>query len=281
MIGAPSTPGSGPSAIVADDEAPLRDFLVKRLATLWPELRIVAQPKNGIEAAAAIAEHAPTIAFLDIKMPGLTGLEVAQGIENDTRVVFVTAHDEFALQAFEHAAVDYLLKPVDSARLAITIERLKQALREAEPLPEIATLLDMLMRQRAGLNAPGGLTGQRQDAGSDASEPSTPRLRWIRASRGDVTSHVPVQDIVYFQSDDKYTVVHTADGEHLIRTPISELVAGLDPERYWQIHRSTIVNMDHVAATRRDDNGRLFVQLRTGAAELIVSRAYVQRFRQM
>ena len=258
MRGAPPTP----SAIVADDEAPLRDFLVKRLATLWPELRIVAQPKNGIEAAAAIAEHAPTIAFLDIKMPGLTGLEVAQGIENDTRVVFVTAHDEFALQAFEHAAVDYLLKPVDTARLARTIERLKEALREAESPPEIAELLDTLMRQRAG-------------------EPATPRLRWIRASRGDTTFHVPVQDIVFFRSDDKYTVVHTAEGEHLIRTPITELVAGLDPERFWQIHRSTIVNMDHVAATRRDESGRLFVQLRAGGAELIVSRAYVQRFRQM
>jgi DNA-binding LytR/AlgR family response regulator len=253
---------ASPTALIADDEAPLRDFLRKRLLALWPELRIVAEAQNGPEAAALIARHAPTVAFLDIKMPGMTGLEVAQGIEGDTRVVFVTAYDRFALDAFESEAIDYLVKPVDAQRLARTVERLKRALGEATPAPELARLFDALMRERA----PGG-----------AARP----VRWIRASRGDTTYHVPVQEIRYIQAGDKYTAVHTADGEHLIRTPISELAAGLDPDIFWQVHRSTIVNMDQVAATRRDDSGRLFVRLRSGDVELPVSRAYAAKFRQM
>jgi DNA-binding LytR/AlgR family response regulator len=250
-----------PTALIADDEAPLRDFLRKRLSAAWPELQIVAEAQNGKEAAAMIAEFAPTVAFLDIKMPGLSGLEVAQGIETDTRVVFVTAYDRFALDAFETEAIDYLVKPVDAQRLARTIERLKRAIREAAPAPEVARVLDVLLREKTG--------------------DTTKAIRWIRASRGDTTYHVPVQDVRYIQSDDKYTVVHTADGEHLIRTPISELASGLDAELFWQIHRSTIVNMDQVAATRRDEGGRLFVRLRGGDVELPVSRAYAARFRQM
>lgn len=253
---------SSPTALIADDEAPLRDFLRKRLEALWPELRIVAEAQNGPEAAALIAEHAPTVAFLDIKMPGLTGLEVAQGIECETRVVFVTAYDRYALDAFESEAIDYLVKPVDAQRLSRTVERLKRAISDAAPAPELARLLDSLMRERA---LPG-----RQKA-----------VRWIRASRGDTTYHVPVQEIRYLQAGDKYTAVHTAEGEHLIRTPISELAMGLDPEIFWQVHRSTIVNMDHVAATRRDETGRLFVRLRSDEVELPVSRAYAGRFRQM
>jgi DNA-binding LytR/AlgR family response regulator len=266
--------GLAPTAVIADDEAPLREYLRKKLAALWPELRIVAQAQNGVEAAAAIAAHAPAVAFLDIKMPGLTGLEVAQGIETDTRVVFVTAFDQYALDAFEREAVDYLVKPVDSERLARTVERLKRALREAAPAPELARLLDALVAGRVGGPAAGA-------AGDESGASGTRALRWIRASRGDTTYHVPVQDVLYFQSDDKYTAVHTAAGEHLIRTPLAELAAGLDPQVFWQIHRSTIVNMDHVAATRRDDGGRLFVRFRQGDAELPVSRAYVHRFRQM
>lgn len=249
------------AAPIADDEAPLRDFLRKRLAAAWPELQIVAEAQNGAEAAAMSAELAPTVAFLDIRMPGLSGLEVAQGIESDTRVVFVTAYDRFGLDAFEIEAVDYLVKPVDAQRLARTVERLKRAIREAAPAPEIARMLDVLLREKA----------------ADTTKP----IRWIRASRGDTTYHVPVQDVRYIQSDDKYTVVHTAEGEHLIRTPISELAIGLDATLFWQIHRFTIVNMDQVAATRRDDSGRLFVRLRGGDVELPVSRAYAARFRQM
>ena len=251
-----------PTALIADDEEHLRAYLRAKLARLWPELRIVAEAANGLEAAELIARLAPSVAFLDIRMPGLTGLEVAQGIETDTRLVFVTAYDEFALDAFERAAVDYLVKPVTDERLGRTIERLRKAFQEAAPPPELAQLLQQLTR------------------GQPRAEGAGP-LRWVRASRGNTTSHVPIQDVLYFQSDDKYVVVHTREGEHLIRTPLQELIDGLDPEVFWQVHRSTIVNMEYVAGTRRDDAGRLFVRMRDSDAELPVSRAYVHRFRQM
>lgn len=249
-----------PTALIADDEEHLRAHLRGKLARLWPELEIVAEAANGVAAAEAIARLAPSVAFLDIKMPGLSGLEVAQGIETDTRLVFVTAYDEFALDAFERAAVDYLVKPVNDERLARTVERLRRALQDAAPPPELAQLLSQLTRGQARAEGP---------------------LRWVRASRGNTTSHVPIQDVLYFQSDDKYVVVHTRDGEHLIRTPLQELIDGLDPEVFWQVHRSTIVNMEYVAGTRRDDSGRLFVRMRDSETELPVSRAYVHKFRQM
>ncbi|RZT39591.1 LytR/AlgR family response regulator transcription factor [Cupriavidus agavae] len=258
----PAAPNA-PTAIIADDEEHLRAHLRGKLARLWPELQVVAEAANGVAAAEAIAGLQPSVAFLDIRMPGLSGLEVAQGIETDTRLVFVTAYDEFALDAFDRAAVDYLVKPVTDERLGRTIERLRKALHDAAPLPELAQLLGQLAR------------GQRP------AESGAGPLRWVRASRGNVTSHVPIQDVLYFQSDDKYVVVHTRDGEHLIRTPLQELVDGLDPEVFWQVHRSTIVNMEHVAGTRRDDSGRLFVRMRDADTELAVSRAYVHRFRQM
>lgn len=251
-----------PTALIADDEEHLRAHLRGKLSRLWPELEIVAEAANGLEAAEAIARLAPAVAFLDIKMPGLSGLEVAQGIETDTRLVFVTAYDEFALDAFERAAVDYLVKPVTDERLGRTIERLRRAFQESAPLPELAQLLGQLTR------------------GQSRAEGAGP-LRWVRASRGNTTSHVPIQEVLYFQSDDKYVVVHTQEGEHLIRTPLQELIDGLDPEVFWQVHRSTIVNMEHVAGTRRDDSGRLFVRMRGGDTELPVSRAYVHKFRQM
>lgn len=249
-----------PTALIADDEEHLRAHLRGKLARLWPELEIVAEAANGVAAAEAIARLAPSVAFLDIKMPGLSGLEVAQGIETDTRLVFVTAYDEFALDAFERAAVDYLVKPVNDERLARTVERLRRALQDAAPPPELAQLLSQLTRGQARAEGP---------------------LRWVRASRGNTTSHVPIQDVLYFQSDDKYVVVHTRDGEHLIRTPLQELIDGLDPDVFWQVHRSTIVNMEYVAGTRRDDSGRLFVRMRDSETELPVSRAYVHKFRQM
>ncbi|GLC93665.1 DNA-binding response regulator [Cupriavidus sp. TA19] len=251
------------TALIADDEEHLRAHLRAKLERLWPELQIVAEATNGIEAAEAIARLSPSVAFLDIKMPGLSGLEVAQGIEADTRLVFVTAYDEFALDAFERAAVDYLVKPVSDERLGRTIERLRKALQDAAPLPELAQLLSQLTR---------GQQPRPENAGL---------LRWVRASRGNTTSHVPIQDVMYFQSDDKYVVVHTREGEHLIRTPLAELIAGLDPEVFWQIHRSSIVNMEYVAGTRRDESGRLFVRMRNSDTELAVSRAYMHKFRQM
>ncbi|GAA7765968.1 LytTR family DNA-binding domain-containing protein [Helicobacter pylori] len=253
---------TAPTALIADDEEHLRAHLRGKLARLWPELQIVGEAANGVEAAASIARLAPDVAFLDIKMPGMSGLEVAQGIETDTRLVFVTAYDEFALDAFDRAAVDYLVKPVTDERLARTVERLRKAFQDAAPMPELAQLLSQLTRGQPRAEG-GGL------------------LRWVRASRGNTTSHVPIQEVMYFHSDDKYVVVHTRDGEHLIRTPLAELAEGLDPDVFWQVHRSTIVNMECVAGTRRDESGRLFVRIRDSDTELPVSRAYVHRFRQM
>lgn len=251
-----------PTALIADDEPHLARYLNDQLATLWPELKIVATARNGVEAAAAIDQHQPDLAFLDIRMPGLTGLEVAQGIEGRTRVVFVTAYDEFAVQAFEHAALDYLLKPVTSERLGRTVERLRTAL-ESPAVPEPDASLAAALKQLL------------------PSAPPAPALRWIRASAGELTHQVPVNDVVFFRADDKYTCVHTAGREHLIRTPIAELASQLDPHQFWQVHRSTLINLDFLESTRRDEASRLWLRLRGHAHELPVSRAYVHLFKAM
>ncbi len=252
-----------PTALIADDEPNLSAYLQSALAAAWPELEIVASARNGVEAAERIAALQPDLAFLDIKMPGLTGLEVAQGIEGTTRVVFVTAFDEFAVAAFEQQALDYVLKPVRAERLAKTVERLKQALQEAHPSPGDARLSDALQQLLAR-----------------APRPALP-LRYVRASQGDLTHQIDVAEVLFFQADDKYTCVRTARDELLIRTSITELAAQLDAERFAQIHRSTIVNLDHLAGTRRDETSRLFVRMRGHEAELPVSRAYVHLFKAM
>ncbi len=248
-----------PTALIADDEPHLAAYLRDALAQAWPELQVVHVAKNGVEAAERIAALRPDVAFLDIRMPGLTGLEVAQGIEGATRVVFVTAYDEFAVAAFEQQAIDYVLKPVKAARLAATVERLKKHAAGAEG--GLAAVLTRLL-------ASGG-----------AAVPS--RLRFVRASQGDLVHQIDVGDVLFFHADDKYTCVRTEAGEHLIRTTVTELAALLDPERFAQIHRSTIVNLDHLAGTRRDELSRLFVRLRGHPAELPVSRAYVHLFKAM
>ena len=259
-----------PTALIADDEPHLAAHLRAQLQALWPELHLLGLARNGIEAAELIAAHAPDIAFLDIKMPGLTGLEVAQGIEGATRVVFVTAYDEFAVQAFEQAALDYLLKPVTTERLARTVERLRQTLSaSAEAVTEDARLASALQRLLP------------RSAAAPASSSSSQRLRYVRASQGDLTQQIAVADVLFFRADDKYTCVQTATGEHLIRTPIAELAAQLDPDMFWQVHRSTLVNLRFVAGTRRDELSRLFVRLHGHAAELPVSRAYVHLFKAM
>jgi len=252
------------TALIADDEPHLATYLRAQLAALWPELEVVQVARNGVEAAASIAAHRPDLAFLDIKMPGLSGLEVAQGIEGTTRVVFVTAYDEFAVQAFEHEAIDYVLKPVNAQRLAKTIERVRRALAAPEDsVTDDARLATVLQRlQPAPANA-------------------SPRLRYVRASQGELTHQIDVAQVLFFRADDKYTCVQTAAGEHLIRAPIAELAAQLDPEQFWQVHRSTIVNLPFVAGTRRDELSRLFVRLRGFDAELPVSRAYVHLFKSM
>jgi DNA-binding LytR/AlgR family response regulator len=247
-----------PTALIADDEPHLAQYLKAQLAQAWPELQIVKTAANGVEAAEAIATLAPDIAFLDIQMPGMTGLEVAQGIEGATRVVFVTAYDQYAIEAFEARAVDYLLKPLKAERLAACVARL----REAAPAADDA-LAEALKRLLPAA----------------AAAPS--RLRYIRAAQGDLMHQIPVDEVLYFHADDKYTLVQTATAEHLIRTPIFELAGQLDPDRFWQVHRSTIINLDHLAGTRRDEQSRLFVRVKGQSRELPVSRAYVHLFKAM
>ncbi|MCE3607801.1 LytTR family DNA-binding domain-containing protein [Massilia sp. P8910] len=249
------------SALIADDEALLAEHLKEQLTLLWPELKIVHMARNGIEAAQKIAELQPDLAFLDVEMPGLDGLEVAQGIEGETRVVFVTAYDEYAVQAFDHAALDYLLKPLKQERLARTLERVKLALA-APPAPD-AMLAQALQRL---LVAPA---------------PPPQRLRYVRAAQGLLTHQVAVADVIFFHADDKYTVVTTAAGEHLIRTPIAELASQLDPDQFWQVHRATLINLDFLAGTRRDELSRLYVRLTGHDTELPVSRAFVHLFKAM
>jgi DNA-binding LytR/AlgR family response regulator len=250
------------TALIADDEPHLVQYLKAQLAQAWPELQIVRTAANGVEAAEAIAELEPDFAFLDIQMPGLTGLEVAQGIEGATRVVFVTAYDQYAIDAFEARAVDYLLKPLKAERLAACVARLRQA---AAPAGDDA-LAETLKRLLPGV-------------GAAAAAPA--KLRYIRAAQGELMHQIPVDEVLYFHADDKYTVVQTATAEHLIRTPIFELGSQLDPDRFWQVHRSTIINLDHLAGTRRDEQSRLFVRIRGQARELPVSRAYVHLFKAM
>ncbi len=251
------------TAILADDEPLLREHLREKLAVLWPELDIVGEANNGHDASSIIAKLAPDIAFLDIKMPGQTGIEVAQGIETNTRVVFVTAYDQYAVDAFENEAIDYVLKPVADARLAQTVTRLQKSLAEQAPNPDISQILNLLAR-------------------ADGSTDSTiEKLRWIRANRGDTTYQIAVDEVIFFQSDDKYTAVNTVNGEHLISKPLSELIQSLDGEHFWQIHRGTVINVRNVISTKRDGEGRMTVTLKGCAKPLSVSRAYQHLFRQM
>lgn len=247
-----------PTALIAEDEPLMRERLKEKLAETWPELAIVAEASDGDEALAMIVAHAPTIAFLDIRMPGRTGLDVAAAIGSDCHVVFITAYDKYAVAAFEAGAVDYLLKPVESDRLAQTVERVKRKL--ATPPADLSALLDALR----------------------AKAPQAPqRLRWIKAALGKQVKLIAVNDVVYFQSDAKYTRVVLSQSEALIRTPLKDLVAELDPERFWQIHRSTVVNLDCVASVLREDAERQFVLLKNRPERLAISRQFTHLFKQM
>jgi DNA-binding LytR/AlgR family response regulator len=250
-------------ALIADDEPNLAEHLRDRLLALWPELEILPLAANGLDALRMADDEAPDIAFLDIRMPGLTGLELARRIDARTHVVFVTAYDQYAVEAFEGEAVDYLLKPVAEDRLQRTVERLKRKLGASERPPAIAEVLEKIARALPGAGTASG------------------RLRWVRALKGEVVRQIPVDDVRYFQAQDKYTCVIAPEGEFLIRTPLAELAAQLDPEVFWQIHRGTVVNMNEVEATRRDLGGRVFVRLRGGGAELPVARAFAHKFKQM
>ena len=251
------------TCIVAEDEALLRQSLVEQLATAWPQLRIVAECEDGAGALEALAEHRPDIAFLDIRMPGLTGLEVATAaaeVSPGTRIVFATAYDQYAIDAFEHGAVDYLLKPIMPERLAATVQRL-QARSGQHDAEALAALLARL--------------GAQPHAGE------APPLTWLTASAGRETRLILVDEVAYFRADNKYTTVMTADGEALLRTPIRELVGLLDPTTFKQIHRSTIVNLKAIAGITRDDSGRGTVRLRSRPETLTVSAPFMTLFRHM
>lgn len=249
-------------ALVADDELNLAEHLRSRLGELWPGLEVLPLAANGLDALRAINEDEPEVAFLDIRMPGLTGLELAGRIGGSTHVVFVTAYDQYAVEAFDRDAVDYILKPVTDERLAKCIERLKRKLDAAERPPGLDAVLAQLARAIPGSASAG-------------------KLRWVRALKGEVVHQIAVDDVLYFQAADKYTCVMTLEGESLIRLPLAELAGQLDAGVFWQIHRSTIVNMNAVATTRRDLSGRAFVKLKDGKTELPVSRAYAHLFKQM
>ncbi len=226
---------------------------------------------NGVQALELIDALAPEVVFLDIRMPGLTGLDLAARLcagGRPPRVVFTTAHEEYALKAFEHAAFDYLLKPIGLERLQRTVDRLREALRASTPAPGVAPdALQALLRQLGA--APG------------AAAPAPAPLQWIRAAQGQDTRLIAIEEVIYFQSNDKYTSIFLQDGESLIRTPLSKLKEQLDPQQFWQIHRGVIVAARHVAGTRTDFRGRLHVRLKGREEQLVVSRNYVDLFRQM
>jgi len=254
-----------PRALIAEDEPNLAAYLRERLAASWPELEIVEVAGNGPDALRSIEEHDPDVLFLDIRMPGLSGLEIARRAGEGVHVVFVTAYDQYAIQAFEQEAVDYLLKPVTDERLSETVRRLRDRLRTPPKGDDLKHALDALSRVLPALNGravPG-------------------RLTWIRASVGNQVRLIAVEEVCYFQANDKYTSVFTMEGEALIRISLKELAEQLDPERFWQIHRGTIVNLAAVASTMRDLTGRTQLRLKARPETLAVSRAFAHRFRQM
>lgn len=247
-------------AVLADDEPLLRAMLRTRLTRLWPELEVVHEMGDGRDVQGVIEAHAPDLFFLDIHMPGVNGLEAARAIGGRAHVVFVTAFDQYAVEAFERGAIDYVLKPFNEERLATTVQRLRERL-QARPAP-----LEALVEQLAG----------RLGAGKPVEH-----LRWIKASVGSNVRLIPVEEVFFFQSDEKYTRVVTGEGESLIRKPIKELLEELDPAKFWQIHRATIVNVDHIAQVRRGLKDQAEISLKESPETLIVSRNFTHLFKQM
>ena len=267
-------------ALVADDERLLREQLKSRLADAWPDLVICGEARDGQDAVNQAESLRPDVVFLDIRMPVLTGLEAAREIVTlpqwDGEIVFVTAYDEYAVAAFEQGALDYLLKPVEPERLAQTAQRVKSRLaarraRQAS-VPAAAddaaldALLEKFMRAQQSVQRPGGVAAE-------------PPMRWVQCAVGSTTRLIDVKDVLFFRSDEKYTRVQTRDQEAFIRTPIRELLPRLDEGQFWQIHRSTIVNVEAIAAVTRDESGRQRVQLHGHPEVLEVSRSFSHLFR--
>jgi DNA-binding LytR/AlgR family response regulator len=250
-------------ALIADDEPLMREQLRTRLAELWPELDIVAEAKNGLEALERVGAERPDVVFLDIRMPAMSGIEAAREIAalpgRVPEIVFVTAYDQYAIDAFEAGVLDYVLKPAERERLARTVERIRSRL--ATP-PDIADVQEALARLAEKL------------------QPAA-RLQWIQASIGAELRMIAVDEVLYFVSDEKYTRVQTAQQEALIRKPIRELLAELDPAQFWQIHRSTLINTRAIAGVTRDERGRQLVAIKGRPEKLEVSRSYAHLFKGM
>jgi DNA-binding LytR/AlgR family response regulator len=256
-----------PGALIADDEPLLRDALVRMLASAWPDLEIVAQARNGREAIELFEAHRPDVCFLDVQMPGKSGVEAAQHIGERAQLVFVTAYDEYAVQAFAQGALDYLVKPVEPARLAETVQRLQTRLRAAQP----AVNPEALLRQLAQALKP---------------EAPTPALRWVRASIGATVRLIAVEDIDFLRAEEKYTQVAWRDDtgqprEAVIRTALKDLVRELDSTQFAQVHRSVVVNFNAISHVTRGENETADIHLKGRAEVLPVSRTYLHLFRQM
>ena len=277
-------------ALIADDERLMREQLRARLAEVWPELQIVAEAKNGAEAVALTEQHRPDMVFLDIRMPGMTGVQAARAIAQlptfedapdgwpGCEVVFITAYDQYAIDAFEQGVVDYVLKPAERERLMVTVQRVKKRLaqRAGEPSGEDAG---------AGAEGAGAAAANMQQLLQQLSRQMNPNaappLRWIQATAGQSIQMIPVEDVLFFISDEKYTRVQTATLEALIRKPIKELVDELDANVFWQIHRSTLVNTKAIAGVSRDMRGRQLVSVKGHSEKLEVSRSFTGLFKGM
>jgi len=248
---------AAPTALIAEDEPLLRAQLKARLAEAWPELSIVGEVENGEQALEAIVERKPDVAFLDIRMPVRTGIDVARELDGMTHIVFVTAYDEYAVAAFDEGAIDYVLKPVSAERIAKVVARVKARL--ATPPEDLTSLLDRL----------------------SARDGARPPLKWIRASLGPTMQMIAVDDVLYFQAEDKYTKVVTQEAEALIKKPIKELFDELDAEAFWQIHRGTIINLRAIAKVERDWRDQPVITLKSRPEKLTVSRTFAHRFKAM
>ena len=287
---------SSPTALIADDEPLLRERLRAHLARLWPELTVVAEARNGREAVELFDTHLPQVVFLDVHMPGLNGIEAARSVARRAQIVFVTAYEQYAVQAFEQGALDYLVKPFDDERLADTVRRLKTRL--AAPFAGLAATTLNAAASPDAAPASGGTSGSTASSTSGATVetvldvlaaelkrragvPARAHLQWIKASVGTSVRLIPVEQVAYLRADEKYTLVVWQGGEALIRKSIRELADELDPDRFVQIHRSVIVNLNQVAQVHRGLNETAEVELKGRKDLLPVSRSFVHLFRQM